>query len=55
MASVGRTINELIASQDQDKPQPVLDMRKKQGAGFWMADIGEDETEEEKKKRLQKK
>jgi len=35
-----------------DKPQPVMDMRKKQGGGMWQSDIGEgEETEEEKKKR----
>ena len=35
-----------------DKKQPVMDMRKKQGGGFWQSDIGMDEeTEEEKKKK----
>jgi len=34
-----------------DKKQPVMDMRKKQGGGFWQSDIGMDETEEKKKKK----
>ena len=35
-----------------DKPQPVMDMRKKQGGGMWQSDIGiEDEIEEEKRKK----
>ena len=40
----------------EKKEQPVLDMRKKQGAGMWQADIGEgEETEEEKKKKREGK
>ncbi len=40
----------------EKEKQPVMDMRKKQGGGFWQSDIGEgDETEEEKKKKKEGK
>ncbi len=40
----------------EKEKQPVLDMRKKQGGGFWQADIGEgEETEEETKKKKEGK
>lgn len=41
----------------EEKPQPVMEMRKKQGEGMWQADImDEEETEEEKqrKKKIKK-
>ena len=34
-----------------NKPQPVMDMRKKQGGGMWQSDIGIEDGEEEKKKK----
>lgn len=40
----------------EQKEKPMQELRKKQGGGFWQADIGENdkETEEEKRKRKNK-